>query len=1080
MDGRRLARQLRVFNTTYLNQGGEEGSKVASSTDGEIINLQGINDYSGQILKEERTEFDSSGVLGLLRICSSHHGGHLDNPGLVTKAVGNVLEKWEKVWREKEGELVSKMRIEETPGAVYGDLSPCLKPTPVPGYINLSSSLKPTPVPGYINLSPCLKPTPVPGYINLSSSLKPTPVPGYINLSPCLKPTPVPGYIHLSPCLKPTPVPGYINLSSCLKPTPVPGYIHLSSCLKPTPVPGYNHLSSCLKPTPVPGYIHLSPCLKPTPVPGYIHLSPCLKPTPVPGFIHLSPCLKPTPVLGYFHLSPCLKPTPVPGYIHLSSCLKPTSVPGYIHLSPCMKPTPVPGYIYLSPCLKPTPVPGYIHLSPCLKPTPVLGYIHLSPCLKLTPVLEDGCFDNQAFFDTIEESADKLWIHLNELAGKVIQLGEGKYMMAVLGGISLTSQTYSKWIEFTDAFAQQVLEYHSSLVATVVLQDPESQDWTGSRHYMDGERTSKCIQYWWYYMQGLRTDVFNYLSPKIGIKIFGSVLSDCLSILAVRYSQAKPTLQRVSQYRADIIAILLCTSDLLFSSVENLHEVLYPTVSCKISRSIHAKCQILAWNLVLVGCPLKTLHRVSTLIQPKKGSLTPLAKPREETLIQWLHIINPGIFSNPPDKLELNTSVYLTVKMAGALPGPIWSYVVRSCLSNDFLLPIQIMKNFAAYIPGCKNEKPDHLMTDGCGNLLCSLNCYNSADYSWPQAVGSAVLFITMHGCPEKDCLKKVMEPVLRKLDESSFEILDQNMAWNAKKPVWFQAVADLLEVFFTPILEEVIEDAEAGRMNVSDSIKKISVQFLEVSAVIPPSFFQVCEVIEGLVPDSISPLCDSVVAHIMLSQMYTMINKVINPLVKGGIAREKLDFLMAVGEGLINMVPNNEIQRLEGLTDASANAKTDPSYQIDSGNEEMNVVVAELIASDLLADPHGGIALKTFHRFLAYNMEWIGQVLGVQLGGPTPENDVNTKTNFRITPWGYLVYRNKSCYDMIANIGGVLFEKTLSYPVDWESALRHVQEAPEPLVSLLLSRRAEFTEPMEVEESERKLLEEIVQMIKK
>ena len=24
----------------------------------------------------------------------------------------------------------------------------------------------------------------------------------------------------------------------------------------------------------------------------------------------------------------------------------------------------------------------------------------------------------------------------------------------------------------------------------------------------------------------------------------------------------------------------------------------------------------------------------------------------------------------------------------------------------------------------------------------------------------------------------------------------------------------------------------------------------------------------------------------------------------------------------------------------------------------------------------------------------------------------------YRITPWGYLVYRNKSCYDMIANIG--------------------------------------------------------------
>jgi hypothetical protein len=34
-----------------------------------------------------------------------------------------------------------------------------------------------------------------------------------------------------------------------------------------------------------------------------------------------------------------------------------------------------------------------------------------------------------------------------------------------------------------------------------------------------------------------------------------------------------------------------------------------------VSRSIHAKCQILAWNLVLVGCPLKTLHRYVNINQ---------------------------------------------------------------------------------------------------------------------------------------------------------------------------------------------------------------------------------------------------------------------------------------------------------------------------------------------------------------------------------------------------------------------------------------------------------------------------------
>jgi hypothetical protein len=44
-----------------------------------------------------------------------------------------------------------------------------------------------------------------------------------------------------------------------------------------------------------------------------------------------------------------------------------------------------------------------------------------------------------------------------------------------------------------------------------------------------------------------------------------------------------------------------------------------------VSRSIHAKCQILAWNLVLVGCPLKTLHRykyINRTIAKKSGNKT--------------------------------------------------------------------------------------------------------------------------------------------------------------------------------------------------------------------------------------------------------------------------------------------------------------------------------------------------------------------------------------------------------------------------------------------------------------------------
>ena len=48
----------------------------------------------------------------------------------------------------------------------------------------------------------------------------------------------------------------------------------------------------------------------------------------------------------------------------------------------------------------------------------------------------------------------------------------------------------------------------------------------------------------------------------------------------------------------------------------------------------------------------------------------------------------------------------------------------------------------------------------------------------------------------------------------------------------------------------------------------------IQVSAAIPASFFQLCELLEGMIPDCVHPLCDSVIAHIMIrnSQMTAVI----------------------------------------------------------------------------------------------------------------------------------------------------------------------------------------------------------------
>ena len=60
--------------------------------------------------------------------------------------------------------------------------------------------------------------------------------------------------------------------------------------------------------------------------------------------------------------------------------------------------------------------------------------------------------------------------------------------------------------------------------------------------------------------------------------------------------------------------------------------------------------------------------------------------------------------------------------------GPSWPYVVKTCLSHEHLAPTAIMSQFGAFIPGIKGDDTPTLMTDGCGNLQCRQNCFNSAD----------------------------------------------------------------------------------------------------------------------------------------------------------------------------------------------------------------------------------------------------------------------------------------------------------------------------------------------------------------
>jgi len=105
-----------------------------------------------------------------------------------------------------------------------------------------------------------------------------------------------------------------------------------------------------------------------------------------------------------------------------------------------------------------------------------------------------------------------------------------------------------------------------------------------------------------------------------------------------------------------------------------------------------------------------------------------------------------------------------------------------------------------------------------------------------------------------------------------------------------------------------------------------------------------VCELIESLLPDDVRPSCDSVVAHLFVSCLYGAIGKLASVFREWKMQREKLDFLVAVGEKLCNMESTPEMQKLEGLTDASSGAKTEKNHQWEDSPEEFVEAIAQMV----------------------------------------------------------------------------------------------------------------------------------------
>ncbi|KAM8960805.1 uncharacterized protein KIAA0825 homolog [Pelodytes ibericus] len=243
-----------------------------------------------------------------------------------------------------------------------------------------------------------------------------------------------------------------------------------------------------------------------------------------------------------------------------------------------------------------------------------------------------------------------------------------------------------RYQEFISNLQIQVTNYSVNICATSILQDAESHHWDDNKAFYEGERCSFSIQMWHYFCCGLRYDLWTVLPPDEAQKIFKEVLEQTLALLTFRYSQVHPNYKRASQIRIDVMAILSCVENFLWSVCSSLEEFVRPAeLSTDAIVKIHNHCNILLSIMGILTAPLKTLHEIS------KNAFTGLSSNPSETapedLLQWLIYIKPNLFTTL-DKTPSagKMAVQGQLKLLLSQPCCNWNLLLETLLHPDCLI----------------------------------------------------------------------------------------------------------------------------------------------------------------------------------------------------------------------------------------------------------------------------------------------------------------------------------------------------------------------------------------------------------
>uniref|UniRef100_A0A1B6D4N8 Uncharacterized protein n=1 Tax=Clastoptera arizonana TaxID=38151 RepID=A0A1B6D4N8_9HEMI len=518
--------------------------------------------------------------------------------------------------------------------------------------------------------------------------------------------------------------------------------------------------------------------------------------------------------------------------------------------------------------------------------------------------------------------------------------------------LSLTTPQ-KKFQEMAESLAERLLDLHCRLISLYILQDADCLKWEDEHAFFESERGSYTIQMWWLYIQGTKSDLWNTVPPKTAQRVLAGTLNESLTILTIRYNQAKASAGRARLLMTDICNILQCVRQILPSLCYSAYELLGISSQAQvIVRDVHAKCHELLTCLLLRGSPLSVLHKVFHKGLTEVQCFKPLSS---QCLAPWVVISSPeelkfGNTIKPLSLISLELSVLL------AQPQPSWSLLLKILLMNQSWVASRILTHLIT--------SPCLIGTDSsekaCSGFLCSGSCKMNV-----TSVEKALVHILVTVGTTKN-LQHTLLPMLESIGPSWAACLDKKQVWNQKRPAWLHALTEPLIICTAPVINIIKRRLEESvDMTVNELITMVS----NVIDSLPDGLLTCCSLLTEFLPADINPICNNVLIQIIISCIYS----------------ELVD--LPISEMFCNITDDQMEPLLKSVKEL---IDVDHEENFENSQHVCEIQVSKLLFSDI-----GCESLKILYNYLKLHNKWLIEALGVN--PPQPNSDTLLYTMFHI-----------------------------------------------------------------------------------